>query len=148
MTMPTARSTTLPRMRNFLNSWSIEAPPRRGLGHTAPAVYRVWRCLSVAVVASGLVVAAEAGERPGLPSADPWTCPASHPIKGYVTAEEKRRMYFVPGHPFYEDASPERCYATEGEAQRDGGRPAGRPSGPAHPWDLTRDERSRLTWPT
>ena len=73
-----------------------------------------------------------AAERPGSAVVDPWTCPASHPIKGYQSAEAGRRIYFVPGHPFYDEASPERCYATEDEARHDGGRPAGmpRPVGP------------------
>jgi hypothetical protein len=99
------------------------------------------------MLAGGLMVGAEGAARPGLPAADPWTCPDSHPIKGYVTADPRGRVYFVPGHPFYDEASPERCYATEDEAQRDGARPAGRPSTPAHPWELTRHERSPLTWP-
>ncbi len=64
------------------------------------------------------------GDRPGVPPVDPWTCPASHPIKGYVTAAS-RRVYFAPGNAFYAEASPERCYASEDEARRDGGSPAG-----------------------
>jgi hypothetical protein len=55
---------------------------------------------------------------------DPWTCPASHPIKGNPVETSGRRTYHVPGSPFYEDASPERCYANEEDARRDGGRPA------------------------
>jgi hypothetical protein len=54
-------------------------------------------------------------------------CPPSHPIKGYLSAESGR-VYFVPMHPFYDEASPERCYATEEEARRDGSRPAGAPA--------------------
>jgi len=33
-------------------------------------------------------------------------------------------VYYVPGGRFYEEASPERCYASEEEAQRDGSLPA------------------------
>ena len=62
--------------------------------------------------------------RGGVPPETPWACPTSHPIKGYVSSESGHRVYFVPGHRFYEEASPERCYATEGEAQIDGSRPA------------------------
>lgn len=82
------------------------------------------------LVACGLLVVAKAGatDRPGLPAPGPWTCPASHPIKGYVSAESGRRVYFVPAHPFYDEASPERCYASEAEARHDGGRPAGAPA--------------------
>jgi hypothetical protein len=88
----------------------------------------------------GSVVAAE---RPGLPASDPWTCPASHPIKGYASAEAGRRLYFVPGHRFYDEASPDRCYATEDEARRDGGRPAGVP---VPPGTLTNLERRTWSW--
>lgn len=65
-----------------------------------------------------------AAERPGAAPETPWACPASHPIKGYLSAESGRRVYYVPGARFYEEASPERCYATEDEARRDGSRPA------------------------
>jgi hypothetical protein len=63
-------------------------------------------------------------ERPGVPPATPWSCPATHPIKGYLSAESGRRIYHLPGGRFYEEASPERCYATEDDARRDGSRPA------------------------
>lgn len=69
----------------------------------------------------------EAAQRPGVPPEDPWTCPASHPIKGYVSHESGRRVYFTPGGPFYEEAPPDRCYASEDEARRDGSRPADGP---------------------
>ena len=65
---------------------------------------------------------AATGARPGVAPQTPWACPASHPIKGYLS-ESGRRVYYVPEHPFYEEASPERCYASEEEAQRDGSRP-------------------------
>jgi len=82
------------------------------------------------VLGCALAVAepAGAGERPGLPAPGPWMCPASHPIKGYASAESGRRVYFVPAHPFYDEASPERCYASEDEARHDGSRPAGAPA--------------------
>ena len=69
------------------------------------------------------VVLLIAATRAGVPPETPWACPASHPIKGYLSSESGR-VYFVPEHRFYEEASPERCYATEGEARQDGGRPA------------------------
>ncbi len=74
-------------------------------------------------------------ERPGVPPEDPWTCPATHPIKGYVSRESGRHVYFLPGGRFYEEASPERCYASEDEARRDGSRPA-REREPSMPGDL------------
>ena len=67
---------------------------------------------------------AAAPNRAGVPPDGPWACPESHPIKGYLSRESDRRIYFVPGNRFYEEASPERCYASESEAQRDGSRPA------------------------
>jgi hypothetical protein len=71
-----------------------------------------------------------ASQRPGVSPDTPWSCPASHPIKGYVSYESGRRVYYVPGGPFYEEASPERCYATEDEARRDGSLPAREPRMP------------------
>ena len=65
-----------------------------------------------------------AAERPGVPPETLWTCPATHPIKGYVSEQSQRRVYHVPGSRFYEEVSPERCYASEDEARRDGSRPA------------------------
>ncbi|MBM3218903.1 MAG: hypothetical protein FJZ38_09510 [Candidatus Rokubacteria bacterium] len=65
-------------------------------------------------------------QRPGVPPDTPWSCPASHPVKGYLS-ESGRRIYHLPGSAWYEEASPERCYATEAEALRDGSRPARSP---------------------
>lgn len=61
--------------------------------------------------------------RPGVAPDTPWNCPPGHAIKGYMTTAA-RRIYYVPGDPFYDEASPERCYANEDEARRDGARPA------------------------
>jgi len=80
--------------------------------------------LRVAVVMLALVTnPARGDERPGVPPLTPWTCPPSHPIKGYLT-EESGLVYFRPGGRFYEEASPSRCYASEEEARRDGARRA------------------------
>jgi hypothetical protein len=75
---------------------------------------------------AALVLVLALAQRPGVPPDTPWTCPASHPVKGYLS-ESGRRFYHVPGSPWYEEASPERCYASEGEALRDGSRPWGDP---------------------
>lgn len=75
-------------------------------------------------------------QRPGVAPDTPWSCPPDHPIKGYLTAAA-RRVYYLPGDRFYEEASPERCYATEDEAQRDGARPPTRGGSPAGTADMT-----------
>ena len=80
-------------------------------------------------------------QRPGVSPDTPWSCPASHPIKGYVSYESGRRVYYVPGGPFYEEASPERCYATEDEARRDGSVPAREPRMPRPSDDHAHGER-------
>jgi len=74
------------------------------------------------------VLAIMTAERPGVLPDTPWSCPSTHPIKGYVSVESGRRVYHVPGGRFYEEASPERCYASEEDAMRDGSRPARSPS--------------------
>jgi hypothetical protein len=79
------------------------------------------------VLAALLVLTLIAAERPGVPPDTPWSCPSTHPIKGYVSVESGRRVYYVPGGRFYEEASPERCYASEEDALRDGSRPARTP---------------------
>src|SRR5262249_41823183 len=91
------------------------------------------------------VTTAAAGQRPGVSPDTPWSCPASHPIKGYVSSESGRRVYYMPGGPFYEEASPERCYATEDEARRDGSLPAREPRMPQPSDDHAR--RGRMVIP-
>lgn len=86
-----------------------------------------------AVLALASVESTATAARPGAAPETPWACPASHPIKGYLSAESGRRVYYVPGARFYEEASPERCYATEDEARRDGSRPARERTLPASP---------------
>lgn len=50
-----------------------------------------------------------------------WTCPQTHPIKGnFTTSSGERCIYHLPGGGYYEKTKPERCYATEEEAQQDG----------------------------
>jgi hypothetical protein len=107
-----------------------------------------WPTLLLAAVGTALGVAGlpgapEAG-RPGVPPQTPWACPDSHPLKGYVLADSGRRVYYHPANRFYEETSPERCYATEEEARRDGGRaaPVGIPAGGR---DVVRSSSSPLT---
>ena len=90
--------------------------------------------LAARVLLAGALVAAPAGAatgqapdrplpRPGIEPETPWACPPSHPIKGYLT-DESGRVYHRPGTRYYEETSPDRCYATEEEARRDGSRRA------------------------
>ncbi len=62
-------------------------------------------------------------QRPGVAPDTPWSCPPTHPVKGYLS-QSGQRIYHLPGSAWYEEASPERCYASESEALRDGSRPA------------------------
>jgi hypothetical protein len=52
---------------------------------------------------------------------DAWACPPSHPIKGnFTTYSSEPCIYYMPGGQFYSKTKPERCYATEEDAQKDG----------------------------
>lgn len=47
--------------------------------------------------------------------------PVTHPIKGNFTAYSGEPcIYHVPGGGFYTKTKPERCYATEADAVKDG----------------------------
>lgn len=71
--------------------------------------------------------ATEATSRPSVEPVDTWTCPATHPIKGnFTTYSGERCISHMPSGQFYDKTKPERCYATEEEAQRDGCRPSRR----------------------
>jgi hypothetical protein len=60
-------------------------------------------------------------ERPGVPPQSAWTCPLGQPIKGnFTTYSGERCIYHVLGGQFYGKTKPERCYASEAEAQQDG----------------------------
>jgi hypothetical protein len=73
-----------------------------------------------------LVLATSTGEaqtppRPGVPPQDAWTCPLPHPIKGnFTTYSGERCIYHMKGGQFYAKTKPERCYATEADAVKDG----------------------------
>jgi micrococcal nuclease len=59
--------------------------------------------------------------RPGVPSLGAWACPSTHPIKGNFTPYSGERcIYHPPSGAFYGNTTPERCYATDGEARADG----------------------------
>lgn len=86
---------------------------------------------------AALVLLLLLAQRPGVSPDTPWSCPPTHPVKGYLSATGAR-IHHVPGSTWYEEASPERCYASETEALRDGSRPPRAPMLPARPDDLVR----------
>jgi hypothetical protein len=76
--------------------------------------------LPLVIVALGVSNAGSQG-RFGVPPKDAWTCPVPYPIKGnFTTYSGEPCIYHVPGGDFYGKTKPERCYATEDEARRDG----------------------------
>ena len=76
--------------------------------------------LAVLVLAAS-TAAAQTTPRPGVPPQDAWTCPPTHPIKGnFTTSSGERCIYHMRGGRFYSKTKPERCYATEEDAVKDG----------------------------
>jgi hypothetical protein len=49
-------------------------------------------------------------------------CPASHPVKAKLSS----KVFRTPDSPGYEASKPDRCYASEDDAQREGFREAKR----------------------
>ena len=50
-----------------------------------------------------------------------WTCPTAQLVKGnFTTYSGERGIYHLPSGRLYNQTTPERCYATEGEAMLDG----------------------------
>jgi micrococcal nuclease len=71
--------------------------------------------------ASATTPAQAADTRLGVPPQDAWTCPLTHPIKGnFTTSSGERCIYHVQGGEFFDKTKPERCYATEADALKDG----------------------------
>jgi hypothetical protein len=65
--------------------------------------------------------AAQTPPRPGIPPQDAWTCPLAYPIKGnFTTYSGERCIYHMKGGLYYGKTKPERCYATEADAVKDG----------------------------
>ncbi len=65
--------------------------------------------------------AAQTPPRPGVPPQDAWRCPLTHPIKGnFTTHSGERCIYHMQGGQFFDKTKPERCYATEADAVKDG----------------------------
>lgn len=64
---------------------------------------------------------ANSQDRLGVPPQDAWSCPPSHPIKGNLTTySDEPCIYHMPGARYDQRTKPERCYATEEEARKDG----------------------------
>jgi hypothetical protein len=79
------------------------------------------RLALAALLLTGTVAAAQT-PRPGVPPQGPWTCPITHPIKGNFTPTDPRErcIYHIPGADFYDRTKPERCYAIDADAVKDG----------------------------
>ncbi len=76
--------------------------------------------LAVLVLAVSTAVA-QTPPRPGVPPQDAWSCPLTHPIKGnFTTYSGERCIYHIKGGQYYGKTKPERCYATEADAVKDG----------------------------
>lgn len=58
-------------------------------------------------------------------SSDKSDCPADKPVKGNVSSKGEK-IYHLPGGVFYKRTNPEKCFATEQEAQREGFRKSSR----------------------
>ena len=64
--------------------------------------------------------ASQPEKRPGV-SASGMSCPPDTPIKGnFTTYSGERCIYHVIAGEFYGKTRPERCYATEDDARKDG----------------------------
>jgi hypothetical protein len=78
--------------------------------------------LVAALLFAGTTAAAQTPvARPGVSPQDAWTCPLSHPIKGnFTTYSGERCIHHLPGGQFHGKTKPERCYAMEADAVKDG----------------------------
>ncbi len=100
-----------------------------GLGLIGGIAYALWRAWQARVPARDDGLEWESAPfpfppvpRPAPPKSawaepnDDGSCPASHPIKG----KQASGIYHVPGGVNYERTRPDRCYADEDAALRDG----------------------------
>ena len=84
-----------------------------------------WRVACVSAVVLSLLSSHAAAQttqnRPGVEPSGRWTCPDEQPIKGNFTpASGEICIDHVPGGRFYDRTKPERCYAAEADARKDG----------------------------
>jgi hypothetical protein len=79
------------------------------------------RLALAALLLTGSVAAAQMpAPRFGVPPQG-MSCPVSHPIKGnFTTYSGEPCIHHMPGGDFYGKTRPERCYASETDAMRDG----------------------------
>lgn len=56
----------------------------------------------------------------GVKPLDAWHCPETYPIKGNINPRKHTMIYHIPGGQYYDKTMPERCYATEDDAKKDG----------------------------
>jgi hypothetical protein len=64
---------------------------------------------------------AQVPPRPGVRPQDAWACTSTNPIKGnFTTYSGEWCIYYMKGGQYYGKTKPERCYATEDEAGKDG----------------------------
>jgi len=79
------------------------------------------RIILAVLVLAASTAAAQTPSRLGVLPQDAWTCPLTHPIKGnFTTYSGEQCIYHMRGGHFYEKTKPERCYATEADAVKDG----------------------------
>ena len=86
----------------------------------------------IILITSGIIVLIAAGLwvnnwyhtriSPNTPQASTWNCPADKPIKGNAQSG----IYHIPGGQYYKETKPERCFATEQDAQKAGYRKSNR----------------------
>ncbi len=91
------------------------------MAELSPRLFLAVLVLAASTAAAVAVSAQTPGgkDRPGVPPQDAWTCPLTHPIKGNFTTYS-RCIYHMKGGRFYSKTKPERCYATEEDAVKDG----------------------------
>lgn len=77
--------------------------------------------LAALLLVASTVAAQTPDARPRVPPQG-MSCPISHPIKGNFTPTDPQEycIYHLPGGQFYGRTKPERCYASEAEAVKDG----------------------------
>ncbi len=103
----------------------LDGPPHGDTGYEELMGLGGMRSVFAGLILGTLLLTTAEGARPsghlGVAPVDAWTCPASHPIKGnFTTYSGEPCIYHVPGGQFYRKTKPERCYATEEEAVKDG----------------------------
>lgn len=81
-----------------------------------------WLALAALLLLGSVAAAQTSDTRPGVPPPGGMSCPLTHPIKGNFTPTDPREycIHHLPGGEFYGRTKPERCYASEADAVKDG----------------------------